>query len=194
MQRLIYGLFALALLWAVGLAGFIAGLPQAVSGAPAAGDGVIVYTGGGGARIEAGMSVFADGVGNRLLISGVHPDTSRGRISEFWRGAPEKFECCVDLGWQARSTEGNAEETAEWAVKNEFRGLVLVTSDYHMPRAAAITRARLPDRHITLYPVASGFLDEQGRPASRQAWRHLAGEYTKYLLARAKLFFLSFTR
>jgi len=189
LQRLILGLFIIGLLWAVGLAVFITGLPQPSQGAPGDADGVVIYTGGGGARIAAGMTVFANGAGERLLISGVHPDTSRERLSEFWDGAPDLFDCCVDLGRQARSTEGNAEESAGWAREHEYTGLVLVTSDYHMPRAIAATKAKMPDADITPYVVASSYLNEKGRPRSHQAWRKLAGEYTKYLLARVKSLF-----
>ncbi len=189
MQRLILGLFIVGLLWAVGLAAFITGLPGPSQDAPGKADGVVVFTGGGGARITTGMTIFANGAGERLLISGVHPDTSRERLSEFWDGAPDMFNCCVDLGREARSTEGNAEESAAWARKHEYNDLILVTSDYHIPRAIAATKAKMPDASITPYVVASGYLNEKGRPLSRQAWRKLAGEYTKYLLVRLKSLF-----
>ena len=42
----------------------------------------------------------------------------------------------------------------------------------------------MPDAALTPYPVASGYLDENGRPVSLEAWEKLAGEYIKYLLAR----------
>jgi uncharacterized SAM-binding protein YcdF (DUF218 family) len=184
LQRLILGLLAAGLLWAVGLAVFITGLPHPSQTTPAKVDAVIVYTGGGGARISAGMAVFSDGAGKRLLISGVHPDTSRERLSEFWDGTPDRFDCCVDLGRMARSTRGNAEEAAQWAREHEFKGLVLVTSDYHMPRAITIAKAQMPEMDITPYVVASGYLNDNRRPNSRKAWRKLSGEYNKYLLAR----------
>lgn len=189
MRRLIFGLFTLALAWAVGLAAFIAGLPKPAAGAASDIDGVIVYTGGGGARIAAAMTIFADGTGRRLLISGVHPDISKESLAGLWKGAPDMFECCVDLGHKARSTEGNASEAAEWALAHDFRHVVLVTSDYHMPRAIIATRARLKDADITPFVVASGYLDDKGRPASREAWRNIAGEYGKYVLSRVKAVF-----
>ncbi|GJL95537.1 MAG: hypothetical protein DHS20C05_19420 [Hyphococcus sp.] len=186
MQRLILGIILIGLLWAIGLAAYIADLPAPARNAPAKTEAVAVYTGGGGARISAGMAVFANGGGERLLISGVHPDTTRERLSELWSGNSKLFECCVDLGREARSTQGNALELAKWAGENDFRHVLLVTSEYHMPRAIAETRTRLPDATIMPYAVASGYLDEKGRPVSRLAWEKLAGEYTKFLLARSK--------
>jgi uncharacterized SAM-binding protein YcdF (DUF218 family) len=187
-QRLILGLILVFLLWAVGLAAFIGGLPDPSQRVPARTDGIAIYT-GGGARIVAGMALFADGTGRRLLISGVHPDTSRMRLSELWNGAPEQFDCCVDLGREALTTEGNAAEVSDWARANDFRSIVIVTSEYHMPRAIAASRAQMPDVAIYSYVVASGYLDEAGRPTSLHAWNPLAGEYTKFLLARIRAFF-----
>lgn len=183
-----------AALWAVGFILFVANLPRATSDMNAAArhtgaDGVVVYTGGGGVRISTAMSLFADGVGQRLLISGVHPDTSAARLSDFWVGAKDLFDCCVDLGRAALTTEGNAAELRDWAQSHRYQNLVLVTSDYHMPRALSVTRARMPDANITAFPVTSGYLDKNGFPSSPDAFMRLAGEYTKYLLARAKAVF-----
>ncbi|MEO1241197.1 MAG: YdcF family protein [Pseudomonadota bacterium] len=188
MQRLFLGFILLILLWGIGLAVFIGSLPAPSRDAPPRTDGVTVYTGGGGARIAAGMNLFAEGTGQRLLISGVHPDTTRNRLSELWEGSTDLFTCCVDLGREAMTTNGNATEASQWAETNNYDEIVLVTSDYHMPRAIASTRARMPDVTVHPYVVASGYLDGSGRPTSRKAWKKLAGEYTKYVLARIKAF------
>ncbi len=188
-RRFLFGLIFAGLLWTAGLAAFIAALPKPSSDTPAKSDGIVVYTGGGGARITAAMSVFARGGGERLLISGVHPDTSLDRLSELWDGAPELFACCIDLGREARSTKGNALEAAKWARANRFKGVLLVTSDYHMPRSILESKTEFGDIEVTPYVVASGYLDDRGRPQSPQAWTKLAGEYTKYLLARVKALF-----
>lgn len=192
MQRLIMGVVLLALVWTGGLMIFIGQLPRPTGnayGGSAHDAGVAVYTGGGGARISAAMAIFADGAGERLLISGVHPDTSRARLAEFWTGSPDLFECCVDLDRKALTTEGNAQELSAWAQTHEYERIILVTSEYHMPRAVATTKARMPDAVLTPYPVASGYLDGEGRPVSLKAWEELAGEYMKFILAHIKAAF-----
>ena len=189
MRRLVFSAAFLGLLWGIGFALFIGALPAPSTSISTKADGVAVYTGGGGARIEAGMNLFAEGAGKRLLISGVHPDTSRTRLAEFWKGSTELFNCCVDLGREAMTTTGNAAEVGEWVEKNGYDEIVLVTSDYHMPRAMASTRARMPGVVIHPYAVASGYMNENKRPASYKAWKKLAGEYTKFLLARARAVF-----
>lgn len=191
MKRLIMGVSIIALLWAVGFASFIGQLPTQFTDSPGKSDGIVVYTGGPD-RISAGMEIFSNGHAGRLLISGVHQDTSRERLATMWAGAPALFDCCVDLGRKALTTEGNAAEVGAWLSDHDYRSLILVTSEYHMPRALVSTRARLPDTTITPYAVKSGYLNSQGRPATLRAWGKLSGEYSKYLLAQVKAFFSQF--
>ena len=194
MKKLITATIFLALAWLGGFAFFLAALPQPAQQGPdladqPAGKGVVVYTGGGGARISYAMGLFAEGAGERLLISGVHPDTSAARLSEFWVGSKERFECCVDLGHEALTTEGNAAELQGWAQTHRFDHIILVTSDYHMPRAIMVTRARMKGVAITPYAVSSGYIDHNGAPASGKAVGKLAGEYSKFILAKVKALF-----
>lgn len=191
MQRLIMGGSIIAILWAIGFMSFVGQLPAPASGSPDKSDGIVVYTGGPD-RITAGMEIFSNGNGDRLLISGVHKDTSRERLATLWAGAPALFDCCVDLGREALTTEGNAAEAGVWLRDHDYESLVLVTSEYHMPRALVSTRAQLPDATIVPYAVTSGYLDSQGRPATLSAWGKLSGEYSKYLLAQVKAFFSQF--
>lgn len=184
-RSLFLSLVVAVLAWAGGFAVFVARLPAEIRGASPKADGVVVYT-GGGARIAAGMELMERGAAQRLLISGVNPGTSRAALLEMMPSAAPWFECCVDLGREAQTTEGNATEVRDWASDHGFRRLILVTSDYHMPRALVETNAKLPATEIVAWPVASGILGEDGRPNSREAWRLLAVEYTKYLAANAK--------
>ena len=186
MQRIFLLLIIAGLLWMVGFAAFISKLPAAETNRVDTADAVVVYTGGRGARIVAGMSIFANGAGERMLISGVHKDTSRERLFEFWGGAEDRFSCCVDLGRDARSTIGNAAEAGAWIKENNFESAILVTSEYHMPRAVVESRVKMPGVKIIPFVVASDYLDEKGRPQTSEAWWRLAREYTKYLAARVK--------
>ncbi len=185
MQRLLSAVLFVALAWAAGLVVFIANLPLQTSTAPAPADAVVVFTGGGD-RVTSAMRLLNSGAGKRLLISGVNPNVSRPDLAKIWPGEPALFDCCVDLGLEAQTTEGNASELDNWIRRNGYRSLILVTSDFHMPRALIETRDRLPDVEITPYPVASGSLDANGRPQTAADWKRLGGEYTKYLVARIK--------
>jgi uncharacterized SAM-binding protein YcdF (DUF218 family) len=49
------------------------------------------------------------------------------------------------LGYNAADTIGNAAETAKWVRAKKYRSIRLVTSDWHIRRAAFELRGRLPD-------------------------------------------------
>lgn len=185
MQRLLVACLLVALAWGTGLLVFIAELPQPSSARPAPADGVVVFT-GGGERIESAMDLLNSGAGKRLLISGVNPTVTRPDLAELWPGEAALFDCCVDLGLEARSTRGNASELDSWTRAHGYKSLILVTSEYHMPRALLETRDRLPDVAITPYAVASGHFGKDGRPKTVYDWRRINGEYAKYLAARVK--------
>lgn len=185
MSRLLFAAVFLALVWSAGLLVFISELPAPASGRPAPADGVVVFTGGED-RVVSAMALLNDGVGKRLLISGVNPNVSRPELAALWTGDPALFDCCVDLGHEAQTTMGNASELGAWTREHGYKSLILVTSDYHMPRALIEARDRLPDVAITPFAVASGLIGADGRPASATGWRRINGEYAKYLAARAK--------
>ncbi len=185
MQRFFYFLILAFLAWTAGLFVFVAELPAPARARPPAADGVVVFT-GGGERVAAAMALLNDGAAERLLISGVNPTVTRPDLAELWPGEPARFECCVDLGLQAQTTTGNATEMDAWTRANGFSSLILVTSEFHMPRALVEAQERLPDVAITPFAVASGLIGPEGRPASLDDWRRVGAEYTKFLYARVK--------
>jgi uncharacterized SAM-binding protein YcdF (DUF218 family) len=76
----------------------------------AKGDAVVVLT-GGELRVREGFRLFAGGAGRRLLISGVNRATSKDDLRRLSRVEPMLFDCCVDVGYLALDTIGNAAET-----------------------------------------------------------------------------------
>ncbi len=185
MQRLLFAVLFVALAWGAGLLVFIAEMPRPPERLPAPADGVVVFTGGED-RVASAMALLNEGVGKRLLISGVNPSVTRPDLAAMWPGDAELFDCCVDLGVEAQTTQGNASELDNWTREHGYRSLILVTSEFHMPRALLEARERLPHVTITPYPVSSGLLGPDGRPQSPVSWKRIGGEYTKYLAARAK--------
>jgi len=86
---------------------------------PQTADGIVVLTGGED-RLPAAVKLLQEHKGTRLLISGVHQETTRKEILERVGGDPELFRSYVDLGRSAGNTIGNAGETAAWATKNKY--------------------------------------------------------------------------
>ena len=105
--------------------------PSVLSPAPQA-DGIVVWTGRGGGRLEAATKLLEGGKGERLLISGVNAQNSREDIKALLNLTDELDACCVDLDYAAVNTVGNARETAIWAEALGFEHVILVTSAYHM--------------------------------------------------------------
>lgn len=106
-------------------------------------DGVAVLTGGPG-RVARGVDVLEAGSAQRLLVSGVDRSVRPQELLGAAAIPPPLFACCIDLGFDADSTRGNAEEVALWVERHRYRSVRLVTAGYHMPRALAELRARLP--------------------------------------------------
>ena len=172
----------LALLWAAGLFAFALHAAQSTPAPePPASDGVVVLTGASLLRIEAATELLEQGLGQRLLISGVNPDTTREQVRAATNTAGRAFDCCVDLGFEAENTVGNAHETADWAAYHHYRSLIVVTADYHMPRALLELRGTLPHAALHPYPVVTETLDVRRWWASPEAARRLTVEYCKYL-------------
>ena len=142
-------------------------------------DALVALTGGSGHRIAVGLRLLQVGAGERLLVSGVNPSVDVPSLIKAAGGEQALYDCCIDIGRRADSTHGNATETAEWVEEHGYSSLIIVTSDYHMPRALLWFRDTLPDTELIPYPVES-------RIKPRQWWsswtsiRGLVLEWAKY--------------
>lgn len=152
-------------------------------------DGAVVLTGGAD-RITDAINLVARGYASRLLITGVNQSTSSAEIARLTPEFGELFACCIDLGYRAQNTQGNAEEARLWAQARAMRSLIVVTSNYHMPRALLEMHAALPDVALTRYSVVPDQAKASAWLLEPQLLRVLAVEYLKYLRAalRVKLF------
>ena len=100
------------------------------------------------------MELLAGGYGKRLLISGVHPTSGASDISRSLPDNQSLLGCCVDLDRSAVNTRSNAAETRRWVRERGFKSLIVVTSNYHMPRAIAEMSHAMPD--VDADPVRGG--------------------------------------
>ena len=103
---------------------------------PRAADGIAVLT-GGVARIDEAMKLLAQGKAKRLLITGVNRTTSTEALKQLASEGDQLFACCVDIDKEARNTIDNATETSQWVAQRHYNSIIVVTSNYHMPRALA---------------------------------------------------------
>lgn len=140
--------------------------------------GIAVLT-GGRYRIKKGLDLLEQGVGSRMLISGVQTGVRLDEIAAI-ENVNLYDDMPIDLGYKARTTVGNAKEIKEWADKNGFEIIYAVTSFYHIPRSRLELEHLLENKEIYFTAVSSGYV-------RKHWWRHwgsfkfLCAEYCKYL-------------
>lgn len=149
-------------------------------------DGIVVLTGKGGGRLAAGARLLKTGAGERLLISGVNPAIDAEQIQNLLQLSKAQYDCCVDLDYLAEDTVGNGEQTANWARALGYETIILVTSDYHMPRSKIEIATAMHGIQITPYPVKTIKQDDAPWWGGVIVWKRLFGEYGKLLISFAR--------
>ena len=149
-------------------------------------DGIVVLT-GGSSRVSDAMELLAGGYGKRLLISGVHPTNAASDISRSLSDNQSLLSCCVDLDRSAVNTRSNAAETRRWAHERGFRSLIVVTSNYHMPRAIVELSHAMPDVRLIPFAVVGEKWRDEPWWTSGATVRLLLSEYVKYVAAEVRV-------
>jgi uncharacterized SAM-binding protein YcdF (DUF218 family) len=149
-------------------------------------DGIVVLT-GGSSRVSDALELLAAGYGRRLLISGVHPTSAASDISRSVSENQSFFNCCVDLDHSAVNTRSNAAETRRWAHERGFKSLIVVTSNYHMPRAIVEFSHAMPDIELVPFAVVGDKWRDEPWWTSGATLRLLLSEYVKYVAAEVRL-------
>lgn len=154
-------------------------------------EGMVALTGGSDRVLDAAL-LLARGKADRLLITGVNRATRGATLAKILPVSPELFDCCVDLGYAALDTAGNARETRDWArARNITRSLIVVTSNYHMPRALAEISAAMPDVELHPFPVVSEHVNVADWASDLRVARFIGKEYVKYIGSMLRARFLS---
>lgn len=146
-------------------------------------DEALVVLTGSEQRIPAAVDLLRRRQSAWLIISGTGRGTTltdlaneQGNaifnIQEVWNR--------IVIDPRAGSTVENALETAKILKEKKIRRVVLITSDFHMPRSALAFEVLLPGYEYYLFPVASIQI-------SLLSIARLWGEYVKYVLFRASL-------
>ena len=185
-----FSLFILVLVFAMLLGGFLSFARHvdnlttpARADVPKA-DGIVVWTGKGGGRLEAAGQLLSDKKGERLLVSGVNTQIDLDQIASLSGLGPEETACCVDLDYAAANTLGNAKETAAWAQALDYKHIILVTSAYHMPRAQVEITTAAGRMRITPFPVMRDNPAKWYQSGAR--FKRVLQEYTKLLLSYSR--------
>lgn len=149
-------------------------------------DGIVVLT-GESQRIAEGARLLDEGRAQRMLISGVYHRTGKKELIEISGLPADKFDCCVDIGYAALDTIGNASETRDWVKSRGYGSLIVVTASYHMPRSLAELSLAMPEAELIPHPIVPASFAPTHWWMSSAATRRLLSEYVKYLPTVAHL-------
>lgn len=189
LRRCIFWVILLLACWLSGLMWFAYQLPANNKNIPNA-DAIIVLTGGKN-RLNYGLELLAENKAPDLFITGVHekitapdllnlaPGILRDRIAK-------RVDKHVILGRKAWNTIGNAEETSTWLQNRNIKHIILVTSNYHMPRSLQEFRYYIPNVKITAAPVPVKAYNPISWWLSNHYRRLVFSEFHKYLVSRLR--------
>jgi uncharacterized SAM-binding protein YcdF (DUF218 family) len=168
--------------YAAGLAWFADSVPRGPQDDGETTDAIVVLT-GGAARVATGLELMRQGRARKLFVSGVYRGVDVQELLRAQRQSPEAVACCIELGYSAESTEGNATETRGWAARENVASLRLVTASYHMPRSLIEFRRAMPAMRILPHPVIPEAFRRERWWARPGTLRLVVGEYNKLIAA-----------
>ena len=182
-KSVVIGCTVLAAIFISGLQYFVLNLPRQMASPAHKSDGIVVIT-GGQQRLDAGLTLLANGTASKLLISGVGAGLNKVILANDLRldqTQRDLLMCCAELEFAARDTRGNARAARHWAETNHLASLYLVTANYHMPRAKLAFEREMPHINLQYWPVSPDDLQIDSWWTNLGLVRLLAREYAKFL-------------
>ena len=143
-------------------------------------EGIVVLT-GDKFRILEGLKILNSEIGYKLLISGVNKEISIEEIKKEFPKYDLLFNCCVELENISTNTFENIREIFFWKKNNNIKNILLITSDYHLPRVELEVNRLLLDKETYYYGVK---YDNQ---KINIRMKKLIVEYIKYLRTKISL-------
>jgi uncharacterized SAM-binding protein YcdF (DUF218 family) len=162
------------IVWALGFVWFAVFLPGPAGTQKT--DAVVVPTGGEG-RIDRGLEALRRGWARRMLVSGVDREVKPHEFAVHYKVSPALMKCCVTLGFDSVDTRTNAAESARWITSGKVKSVRLITTDWHMRRAAGELGRTAPEGTTIIRDAVPSrpslfilFLEYHKLIASRLAW------------------------
>jgi uncharacterized SAM-binding protein YcdF (DUF218 family) len=188
-RRIVHALLLVLVAWLAGFLAFAAAIPATVRDPERPVDAIVVLT-GGDSRLAEGFALLDQGLAKKMLISGVSNGVDMPALLQTLDGSAQPnqavVDCCVTLGYDARSTEGNARESLRWLGENKFTTIRLVTANYHMNRSLLEFHRVMPEIAIIPNPVFPRQMQDPYWFARPGTVFLLFNEYHKYLAAAAR--------
>ena len=182
LRNAVLALLALSIAWLAGLIWFGANMPRQAGDRTLRTEAIIVLTGGAQRLVEGGR-LLTSGKAGWLFVSGGNTGVGKKALLRVAGIDKPRLAGFVILGYRARNTRQNAQESAQWIKDRGFTSIRLVTANYHMRRAALEFRRVLPRIRIVTHPVFPHPVNPGPWWQNMTALSVVAGEYNKYLAA-----------
>ena len=158
---------------------------------------IVILTGGAN-RIKDGLKIIEDfknskNINYKILVSGTGIGFTKSSLKK--KLGPnfnsQLIQCCIDLDGVSKNTLTNASETFKWTSKNDIKEFILITSNYHMPRAILEFKNVMPNLKIYTYAITPKKHDIENWLSSYQTFSLVFTEYCKFIIASLRIKFFS---
>ena len=158
---------------------------------------IVILTGGAN-RIKDGLKIIQDfknskNINYKILVSGTGMGFTKSSLKK--KLGPnfnsQLIQCCIDLDGVSKNTLTNASETFKWTSKNDIKEFILITSNYHMPRAILEFKNVMPNLKIYTYAIIPENHDIENWLSSYQTFSLVFTEYCKFIIAGLRIKFFS---
>ena len=154
---------------------------------------IVILTGGTN-RIKDGLKIVnkfekSSTFNSKILVSGTGKGFTKMSLAKNIDFDFNLIECCIELDNISTNTYSNAFETLKWVKKNNISEFILITSNYHMPRAFLEFKYRMPNLKIFTYPITPKKHNINNWLSSFQTFSLVLSEYCKFLVANLRIIF-----
>ena len=158
---------------------------------------IVILTGGTN-RIKEGLKIIdnfkkSKKINYKILVSGTGIGFTKSSLKKKLgpNFNPQLIQCCIDVDGISKNTLTNASETFKWTSKNDIKEFILITSNYHMPRAILEFKNVMPSLKIYTYAITPKKHDIKNWLSSYQTLSLVFTEYCKFLIAGLRIKFFS---
>ena len=154
---------------------------------------IVILTGGTN-RIKDGLNIinhFDKSKRNnfKILVSGTGKGFSKNSLIKQIgpNFNPKLIECCIYLDSISKNTLTNAIETSKWANRNDLKEFILITSNYHMPRAMLEFKNVMPNHKIYTFPITPRKHNIKEWMSSYETFSLIFKEFCKYVVSNLRI-------
>jgi uncharacterized SAM-binding protein YcdF (DUF218 family) len=154
---------------------------------------IVILTGGTN-RIKDGLNIInhfdkSKRTSFKILVSGTGKGFSKNSLIKQIgpNFNPKLIECCIYLDSVSKNTFTNAIETSKWANRNDLKEFILITSNYHMPRAILEFKNVMPNHKIYTFPITPRKHNIKEWTSSYETFSLIFKEFCKYIVSNLRI-------